>query len=118
MSRPPSTSQEKLTERSQRLDDYDRRKQEPPAQPKPNAVEITKGGISKLALVLWLCFIWVANLGVITLQIAAMTGTIGLDGPPPTWGEVVEQLLLGLLFSTGLIIFYKFRNRTPRAPLA
>ncbi len=118
MSRRPPTSQEKLTELSQRLDDYDRRKQEPPARPKPSAVVITKGGMSKLALVLWLCFIWAANLGVITIQIAAMTGTIGFDGPLPTWGEVVEQVLVGLLFSTGLIVFYKFRNRTPRAPRA
>lgn len=72
--------------------------------------------MSKLALILWLCFVWAANLGVLTLQIAAMMGTIGFDGPLPTWGEVVEQVLVGLLFSTALFLFYKFRNRTASAP--
>lgn len=74
--------------------------------------------MSKLALVLGLCFVWACNLGVITIQIAAMTGSIAFEGPLPTWGEVAEQVFVGLLFSGALIVFYKFKNRTPRAPRA
>lgn len=72
--------------------------------------------MSKVALVFALCFVWVCNLGVIMLQIAAMTGAIQFEGALPTWGEVVEQVFVGLLFSTALIAFYKFKNRTRRAP--
>ena len=116
MSQRPPTSREKLKELSKRLDDYDRQKQEGPERPRLRPVERPKAGMSKVALVLWLCFVWACNLGVIAIQIGAMTGIIGIEGALPTWGEVVEQVFLGLLFSLGLVIFYKFANRTPRAP--
>lgn len=116
MPQRPPTSQEKLTELSKRLDDFDRQKREHPARPKPRPVVGPNAGMSKVALVLWLCFVWACILGVIILHIAAITGVMGFKGPLPTWGEVVEQVLVGLLFSAGLITFYKFLNRTPRAP--
>jgi hypothetical protein len=71
--------------------------------------------MSKIALILGLCFVWACNLGVIAIQIAAMTGSIEFEGTLPTWGEVVEQVFVGLLFSGALIVFYKFRNRPLRA---
>lgn len=116
MSRQPRTSQEKLTELSKRLDDYERQKEEPSVRPKPRPVESSKAGMSKVVLILGLCFIWTCNLGVITIQIAAMTGAIDFDGALPTWGEVVEQLFVGLLFSAAWLAFYRFRSRAPRAP--
>ena len=118
MSQLPPSSQEKLAELSKRLDDHDRQNQEPPARPGPRPAVGPKVGMSKVAVVLGLCFIWACNLGVITIQIAAMTGNIAFEGTLPTWGEVVEQVFVGLLFSGALMVFYKFKNRTPRAPLA
>ena len=74
--------------------------------------------MSKVALTLGLCFVWACNLGVIILQIAAITKIIGFEGTLPTWGDVVEQICVGLLFSGGLLAFYKFNNRMPHAPRA
>lgn len=72
--------------------------------------------MSKVTIVLCLCFVWACNTGVIALQILAITGVTNVDGPPSTWGDLAEQVFLGLFLSAALVAFYKFKNRKPRDP--